>query len=286
VILSKFRKIINNFILTFIIFLFFSIDAIFASAWVRPEHNIFCVMEFLRESSSSNNLFNNNEKLAYNINSYKLYLEYGLLKKITIGGYIKDYNFNQKYYGYKGLLYEDKLENDFYANVFVIQNLYNENKNLFSFGYFFYFPVEYNELSKELNTFETRTSYQLSALFGKDDDIDLKFIDFKYFIDLKISYRVFNNVNYDRFTFENTLGLRLNPTSSVNFYYEYQDHIKSKRLSTKNKIYDSYLNYSSNQIRFSLNYKFLDELSTEFAYFKKFSKNNSSGLIISFIFDI
>ena len=100
-------------------------------------------------------------------------------------------------------------------------------------------------------------------LFGRDGDINLtKFTKLRYFIDSRVAYRIFNNINYDRFTFENTIGFRLNPTSSVNFYYEYQDHIKSDNLTTKNKT--PYVNYNSNQIRFSFNYKFLDGLSTKF----------------------
>ncbi|MDD2840305.1 MAG: hypothetical protein PHY80_04250 [Rickettsiales bacterium] len=283
----NFRKIINNFVIIFIIFLSFISRAVYASAWVRPKHKLFSVMEFLRESSSSNNILNGNEEVAYNINSYKLYMEYGLLKKITLGGYIKNYNFNQKYFDENNLLYEEKVKNDFYANIFIIQNLYNKNKNLFSLEYSFYAPIKYNELSKKFNTFDARTSYEFLALFGKDGDFNLKnFINIRYFIDSRVNYRIFNNINYDRFTFETTLGLRLNPTSSVNFYYEYQDHIKSDNLPTNNKSLDSYTNYNSNQIRFSLNYKFLDELSTEFSYFRKFCKTNSSGLIISFIFNL
>lgn len=279
----NYGKIVNNFIFIFIIFLFFTTNFAYASAWVRPKHKLFGVMELLRESTSSYNILNGNKKIAYNINSCKLYAEYGLLEKITIGGYIKDYNFNQKSF-HNNELYEEKVENDFYSDFFIIQNLYNKNKNLFSLEYSFYTPIKYDDFSKVINAYETRTSYELSALFGRDGDIYLINTNLRYFIDLRTSYRIFNNINYDRFTFENTLGLRLNPTSSVNFYYEYQDHIKSDNLSTQNKV--PYANYNSNQIRFSLSYKFLDELSTEFSYFRKFSKTNSSGLIVSFIFEI
>ncbi len=281
------RKIINRVILAFIIFLLFSLSMAYASAWVRQKNTLFNVMEYLRESNSSDNIFSDEEEIAYNVNSYKLYMEYGLLENITFGGYLKNYNFNQKYFDNDGLLYKEKIENDFYSNVFVIQNLYNKNKNLFSIEYSFYAPIKYDKLSKKFNLFDVRTSYEFSTLFGRDGKINsISFINLKYFIDSRIGYRVFNNINYDRITFETTLGLRINPTSSVNFYYEYQDHIKTHISSTQNKTYNCYTDYSLNQFKVSLSYKFLDELSTEFSYFKKFSKTNSTGLIIYFIFNL
>ena len=83
-----FRRVINSFVSIFITFLFFSTNLVYASAWVRPEHKLFSVMEFFRESTSSYNILNGNKKIAYNINSYKFYVEYGLFEKLTLGGYI------------------------------------------------------------------------------------------------------------------------------------------------------------------------------------------------------
>lgn len=253
-----------------------------ASAWVRPKNTVFTILEFLRESNQSDLLFQNKNISGYKTNAYKLYLEYGLSNKITIGGYLKDYNYTYKYYEQNTVTSRKKIEHDYYTNLFLIQNLYNKNRNLFSFEYSFYAPIKYSGFSKEFNMFDTQNSFEFLVLFGKDDEI--KNI-VKYFIDSRLGYRVFNNINYDRLTFETTLGLRLNPTSAVKLYYEYQDHIKTDIFTSKDHTYDYNTSYNSNQIKLSLNYKFLDELSTEFSYYKKFSRTNSTGIIFSFIFE-
>ncbi|HSQ97313.1 MAG TPA: hypothetical protein VLL98_01185 [Rickettsiales bacterium] len=269
-----------NKIINIIFFSTLSFQLGYASAWTRPKNTLFSTLEFLRESDHFNIILNDKDISSYKTTSYKLYLEYGLFEKITLGGYLKDYNFAYKYLDQSSYLYQVKIKNDYYANLFIIQNLYNKNNNLFSFEYSFYTPIKNSALSKQFNTFDTKDSFEFLILFGKDGE--LKNI-INYFIDSRLGYRIFNNINYDRITFETTLGLRLHPTSSVEFCYEYQDHVKSDNLSNKDNTYNYYANYNSNQIKFSLNYQFLDELSTKFSYYRKFSKQDSSGIIFSFI---
>lgn len=270
-------------ILFFILFFYFlSINNLYASAWTRKNEEFFGLFEILNESSYFETILKDKNKNFYKVDSYKFYLEYGLKDKITIGGYIKNYNFYSQY-KYENINFIKKVNNDYYSNIFLIQNIYEKNNNFLSLQYSFYFPIKYTEISKDVNTIDTKNSFELSLLYGKDGDVNLNFLDLniRYYLDLSIAYKIISNIGYDQMTFHNTIGLRLNDSSSFGFTYEYQYFLKDKYRN-----YKSYNEYNLNKIEFSFVYKFLDTLSTEFSYYKNFSKSNSTGLTFSFIFNI
>ena len=276
-----FFKIFKNRIIFSILFYFLCFNISFASAWTRKQNHIFADFETLIESNNSNRFFRDVNETNYKINAYKLYLEYGLTDFLTIGGYLKNYNFNYKYNNLEKEKIE-KIQNDYYGNLFLLYNFYNKNRNLISTELSFYFPIKTHEFSKEFNYYETEKSLEYAVLFGTDKDFTLIY-DFMFFMSSKVAYRIFDNINFNRFTFKNIVGFRLNKTSSVNFEYEYQNHRKTNILPSKDKIYDKINDYNLNEFKIFFNYKFLDNLSTKLAYFKKFSKVNSSGLTFSFI---
>lgn len=265
------------------LFYFFLFEIVFASAWTRGKNDIFIDFELLNESDYSKRLIKNINLTNYKINSYKFYFEYGLINYLTIGGYLKNYNFEYQYKNnYKNK--EEKIRNDYYGDIFLLYNFYNKNRNLISAEVSFYFPIKTHMFSKEFNLYDTENSFEYSILFGTDKDFDFIY-NFMVFNNSKISYRIFNNINFNRFTFETIFGFRLNKTSSVNFEYEYQNNKKTNILSSNITIYDKMNNYNLNQLKISFNYKFLDNLSTKLSYFRKFSKVDSVGFTFSFIFE-
>lgn len=274
---------LKNKIILIGLFYLFLLNNIFASAWTRERNGIFADFEILNESNSSKRLIESVDITNYKINSYKLHFEYGLVDFLTLGGYLKNYNFEYQYKNnYENR--EEKIRNDYYGNLFLLYNFYKKNGNLISIELSFYFPIENHEFSKEFNLYETEKSFEYSILFGTDKDFHFIY-DFMVFANSKFSYRIFNNINFNRFTFESIIGFRLNKTSSVNFEYEYQNHRKTNILPSNNTMYDKMNKYNLNQIKISFNYKFLDNLSTKLSYFKKFSKVDSVGFTFSFIFE-
>ena len=156
---------------------------VYASAWTRKSNDIFGLFEILDESNYSKTLIRNNNRNFYRINSYKLYLEYGLTQKFTIGGYIKNYNFFSRHRN-KDREFVKKVNNDYYSNMFLIQNLYNKNDNTFSLQYLAYIPLKYNDISKDVNTVDTKYAFEFAGLYGKNIDFDFMDINIRYFFSL------------------------------------------------------------------------------------------------------
>ncbi len=279
--------IFNKTLVLFFLLIILCVNNVYASAWPRKPKEFFGLFEILDESNYFKTLMNNDDRNFYRTNSYKFYLEYGLTRKLTIGGYIKNYNFYSRY-RYKNTEFIKKVNNDYYSNIFLLQNLYGKNDNFFSLQYSAYLPIKYEDISKDVNTIDTKYAFEFSILYGKDGKIDLDFLNInaRYYLDMSLAYKLVNDINYDQITFQTTVGIRMNDSSSFNLHYEYQYYLDENLFDKKHNIYNYYEGYNMNQFKVSFNYKFLDNLSTELAYYKKFSKNNSTGLIFSFIFNI
>ena len=174
----------------------------------------------------------------------------------------------------------------YYSNIFLIQNLYNKNDSTFSLQYLAYIPLKYNDISKDVNTVDTKYAFEFAGLYGRD--IDFNFIDpnVRCFLDVSLAYKIVNNNNYDQITFGTTFGMRLNDSSTFSLYYEYQYLFDENLFKKDHSIYNYYKGYNTNQIKVNFDYKFFDNLSTELSYYKKFSKNNSTGLSFTFIFNL
>ena len=258
---------------------------VYASAWTRKSREVFGLFEILDESNYFKTLIRNDNKNFYRINSYKLYLEYGLTQKFTVGGYVKNYNFFSKHRNIDKEFVK-KVNNDYYSNIFLIQNLYNKNDSTFSLQYLAYIPLKYNDISKDVNTVDTKYAFEFAGLYGRD--IDFNFIDtnVRCFLDVSLAYKIVNNNNYDQITFGTTFGMRLNDSSTFSLYYEYQYLFDENLFKKDHSIYNYYKGYNTNQIKVNFDYKFFDNLSTELSYYKKFSKNNSTGLSFTFIFNL
>jgi len=248
---------------------------------------LFGIFEILDESTYFKTLLDAGNANFYRVNSYKLYLEYGLTEKLTVGGYLKNYNFYSRY-THEDTKLTKKLDNDYYSNLFLIQNLYWKNNNLFSLQYSTYFPIKYEELSKEVNIIDTRFALELSMLYGRSGEIDSNLFDIsaKYYTNLSLAYKFVNDINYDEITFGAAFGINLNDSSTFGLYYEYQYYLNENLFDKESNIYNYYDGYNTNQFKISFTYKFLDNLSTEFSYYRKFSKINSTGLVFSFIFGL
>lgn len=277
---------LKKIIVLFFIFLSYTSRAL-ASAWPRNDGEIFGLFEILEESSYAKTLLSDKDLDYYRSISYKLYIEYGLTEKITLGGYLKNYNFYSQIFN-NNTKYKEEVNNDYYANIFLIQNLYRKNSNIFSFQYSFYFPIKYENVSKSANTIDTKKALEFTILYGRDGIFDIdKFFDFRfgYFLNTSLGYKYINQLNYDNITFATTFGIRLNDSSSLNFHYQYKWYLENDLIKNKAN-YSYYAGNNENQIKVSVNYKFLDDLSTELAVYKNYSKSNSSGIIFSFIFSI
>ncbi len=259
-----------------------SADA-FASAWTRQEGEFFGLFEILDESSSSKTLFSNNKSNFYRNNAYKFYFEYGLFNKFTIGGYLKNYNFYSK--GTFGdHILRKKVSNDYYGNIFLIQNLYNKNSNVFSLQYSYYFPIKYNDLSKNVNTVDTKNSFEFGILFGNSNNFILNDTYVEYFLDTSLNYKMVSGIDYDQITAAATVGFSLNSSSTFSFHYEYQYFLEDNLFDKNRTIYAYYEANNTNKVEIAFTYRFFDKLSTELAFYRNFSKTNSNGITFSFIF--
>lgn len=277
--------IFSRILLLFSFLFIFCANSVYASAWPRKSKEFFGLFEILDESNYFKTLIRNDDKNFYRVNAYKFYLEYGLTEKITIGGYIKNYNFYSRY-KYENVEFVKKVNNDYYSNIFLLQNLYGKNDNFFSLQYSVYLPIKYENVSKDVNTIDTKYAFEFTILYGKDGEVDLDLfnIDARYFLNTSLGYKLVNDINYDEINFKATVGIRLNDSSCFGLHYEYQYYLDENLFDKNRNIYNYYEGYNTNQFKVSFNYKFLDNLSTEIAYYKKFSENNSTGIIFSFIF--
>lgn len=123
-------------------------------------------------------------------------------------------------------------------------------------------------------------------MFGTDKSFNFFGEIIKYYLDSGIGYRIINDSNYDEFKFNIISGIRFNQSSTFVFEYERQYFLQSDILSSNANTYnDYYENNNSNKFQISLNYKFLDNLSTKLAFYRNFSETNSNGIIFSFIFN-
>ena len=264
---------------------FFSMQFLFASAWTLKPGKFLGIFEILDESNYTKTLINNNKYNFYRNNSYKFYFEYGLFDKLTIGGYLNNYNYYSKFIYNDNLILYDKVKNDYYSNVFLIQNIYKGILDVFSLQYSFYFPIKYSDISKNVNTLDTNKAIQISLLYGISDVIDIFDYFVGYFLNISLSYKVVSNIEYNQVDLFTTLGIWLNNSSKMIFSYEYQDYLNDNIFSKHKNIYNYYNGYNSNKIEIGFNYKFLDNLSTEFSLYKNFSNINNVGITFKFIFE-
>ena len=213
-------------ILSFLfIFIFCSSNA-FCSAWTRKNGDSLVIFEMLNESTYSKTLFVNTNDDYYKTTAYKVYFEYGMVDKITLGGYLKNYNFYSQYLA-DGLKISNKIKNDYYANIFILQNIYNKNNNLFSLQYSIYAPLSYDDVSEYINPIDTKYSVELSVLYGIDDEISYRDLFLKYFINTGLSYRLVRELKYDQLDFSYLMGFRLNESSSFSASYECKYYFKN-----------------------------------------------------------
>ncbi len=263
---------------------FVCIFGVYASAWTRKQNEFFGLFEILDESQYSKTLFSNSKDNFYRNNSYKFYFEYGLTDWLTFGGYLRNYNFYSKG-TFDGVVLREKVRNDYYGNIFLIQNLYNKNSNVFSIQYSYYFPIKYSDLSKQVNTVDTRNAFEFGVLFGRDDDFTLNDLLVRYFLNTSLNFKIVDGIDYNQITFATTLGFRLNDSSTLSFYYEYQYYLEDDLFDKDRTLYNYYEGYNTNKLKLSFNYKFMDNLSTELSFYRNFSNVNSSGISFSFIFN-
>ena len=272
-----------------LIFVYFFIlnENSYPSSWIRQKNELYIVSEVLSESDRNKTIFTNDSNSNYfKTNSYKLYVEYGLFNKITIGGYLKDYNFYSQYLDNYNNLKKRKVKDDLYSNLFLIQNFYNKNKVLFSLQYGYYFPINYNNESKNINNIDTQSSYEIKLLFGTDKSSYIFNNKVNYYFDLGSGYKAIDNTNYNELKSNFTFGFRINSSSTLSFEYEKKYYTKNNFIFNGSNIFNEYYkNNNSDKIQFSFDCKFIDSLSTKLSFYRNFSESNSNGIIFSFIFD-
>lgn len=263
-----------------ILLILFLADDIYASAWTRKKNSFYGLLEIADDSSHSSTLFKNNSTSNYYRSlTYKLYFEYGLIDKLTLGGFVKNYNFYSQFLS-NGIKLKKEIDNDFYGNIFLNHNIINKNHKLFSLQYSFYFPIHYSKISPSVNTLDTKYGIELTADFGMDGEIK----NVRYFWDISGAYKLFTNINYDQITLANVFGIKVNESAAINFRYEYQFYVRDTLNNSKNT-YNYYNGADSHELKLSFSYRFLDTLSTDISAYKKYSRQNSVGLSFGFVFE-
>ena len=251
----------------------------YSSAWTKSEKEIFGNIEYYVESDSLSTYFKNKNSNFYKTDYLQTYFEYGLFENLTVGGYLKKYNFYSKYYGQDDIIVKN-INNDYYGNLFLIQNIYKTAKDTLSIQYSVYFPIKYSNLSKMINPVDARFGYEMSLSYGGNNN----FSDYlNYFFEFKGSYKIINNMNEDKLAINATLGIRLNKTSSFSIRYENDNYPNT--LLSKNKSYNYNKPKTTNKIKFSNNYKFSDDYSLEFSYYRIFPGSAVNALSASIIFN-
>lgn len=273
--MKSFFKIIFLFIALYSCFLKHS----YSSSWTRNKGDFFTSIEFLAETNDIEIIFGNKKNSYYKNNYMQLYTEYGLLNDLTIGGYIKKYNFYAINYDMYGSEIQ-KISDDIYANLFLNQNLYKDVNNSISLQYSLYFPLKYAKISKKLNALDTSTSYEMKISFGNSKQL---FKNLSYYFEISTSYKLINNARYDEITLNTTFGLSRYNSSSFIIQYEY-NYFPESLLINNAKLYH-YTLESNNKIKFINNYQFNDDYIIEFSYSKSFGNNNADAFSISIIFD-
>lgn len=251
----------------------------YASSWTRSNGELFTSLEFSFETNDSNILFKNVNSNYYKNHYLQLYFEYGLLDDFTIGGYLKNYNFYSIYHG------EDnsdiyKIDDDFYSNLFLIQNLYRNLYNSISIKYGLYLPIKYSAKSKYLNALDSHIGYEMEISYGVSDKL---FDNINYYFEISSAYKLMTHTKYDEISFNSTLGIVRNNSSSFSIQYEYNYYPESLLISN-NKFY-GYTLQSNNKIKLTNSYKFNDIYSIEFSYSKSFRHGDANAFTLSLVFN-
>lgn len=258
-------------------------NKLFASAWTKEKGELYYSLEALIESDSSNALLGGSDNSYYRNISYKLYFEYGLVEDFTIGGYLKKYDYHSRGIGEFGDVAKDNLNNDYYGNIFFLQNIYSDDFNSFALQYLYYFPLKYNTVSKIVNTVDTKNALGVSVLYGFSDYTKVFDENFKYFVNLSVDYKAITKIKYDEAVFNITAGLNFNDSTTINLHYEYQYYFKSNIFNEND--FTKYNASNANKVEIGFTTKFFDEVSTKLAFYRNFSKTNSNGITFSFIFN-
>lgn len=271
-------KICQNIFLFIVLFLLL-LSKSYSSSWTKNKGEFFTSIEFSVETSDFDIIFGNKKNNYYKNNYLQIYTEYGLLNNLTIGGYLKNYNFYSIYYSTNNIEIQ-KISDDFYGNIFLNQNLYKDIYNSLSIQYSLYFPLKTSQLSKELNSLDSNTGHEIKISFGNSKNIS-KILN--YYFEISSSYRMVNNVKYDEISLNTTFGLSRNNSSTFAIQYEY-NYYPGAILINKNKLYNYKLE-SNNKIKFINNYQFNNDYIIEFSYSKSFSNNNADAFSIAIIFN-
>lgn len=250
----------------------------FASSWTRNKGEIFSSIEFSAETNNIDVVFYNKKVNYYKNNYMQFYSEYGLSDTITIGGYLKNYNFYSIYYDIDNIEVQ-KINNDIYSNIFLNKNLYKTENNSISVQYSLYLPIKYKNISKKLNFIDTSVGNEIKLSFGHSNNF-LKYLN--YYIEFYSSYRLINNAKFDEITFNATLGITRKNSSAFVIQYEYNYYPESL-LINKNKFY-KYSIQNNNKITLTNIYDFNNKYSLSFSYSKSFYHNNADSISIAIIF--
>ena len=269
----------NKSVFLYIVIIYLFLNRSYASSWTKNKDELFLSLEFSFETNDNNILFKNVNSNYYKNHYLQLYFEYGLLDDFTIGGYLKNYNFYSIYHG------EDnsdiyKIDSDFYSNLFLIQNLYRNLYNSISIKYGLYLPIKYSNVSKYLNALDSHIGYEMEISYGVSDRL---FDNINYYFEISSAYKLMTHTKYDEISFNSTLGIVRNNSSSFSIQYEYNYYPESLLISN-NKFY-GYTLQSNNKIKLINSYKFNDIYSIEFSYSKSFRHGNADAFTLSLVFN-
>jgi hypothetical protein len=240
----KLKPLLIIFVLTSTLFQ----NKAFASAWTKPKGGLYISVEGLLEEDEKK--ISSNSKTSYRTKSYKAYVEYGLFETITIGGYLKNYNFSSKY-TVGNHEYKISVENDYYLNLFVIQNILDRNDHVFSLQYATYHPLSYDDLSKYTNAVDTKHAFELSLLYGKNST----FNDLGVYFNAGVSYKHVLDWEYDQMTYAISAGIRPNISTSFALKYEFKDYL------LYDKLVNSYREKDISKIYISGDFKYYDNVA-------------------------
>lgn len=271
-------KICQNIFLFIVLFLLL-LSKSYSSSWTKNKGEFFTSIEFSAETNDFDIIFGNKKSNYYKNNYLQIYTEYGLLDNLTIGGYLKNYNFYSIYYGTHNIEVQE-INDDYYGNIFLNQNLYKDIYNSLSLQYSLYIPLKTSQLSKEINSLDSNVGYEIKLSLGNSQQIS-KILN--YYFEISSSYKMINNVKYDEITLNMTFGLSKNNSSTFAIQYEYNYYPRAI-LINKNKLYN-YTLESNNKIKFINNYQFNDDYIIEFSYSKSFGNNNADAFSIAIIFN-
>ena len=246
-------------------------------------NRIFTLFEFLRESNNINAIYKNINKDYFKSTIYKIYAEYDITTNLTIGGYMKKYQFYHKYCNnVLNVCNEKEIDNDYYGNVFAIYDFVNFDKNTLSFKYGYSIPIQYEDFSKTINLLDTRTAMEFSLIFNNNSNI--YFYTGNYFFNIELNYKQFNNLENAQILVNTKLGIKLNIVSSLEIEYEFKDFIIFNDNEERKYKYTFFDN--SHQIKLSNTYKFIDNFLIGISgYYKYIDNINIKGATIFFVFD-